>query len=459
MLYASDLRWWNVYGADVEGRFPGERWTSCEYRGSGVNRIEATTEGLGLSMRPGRIYNNMNSGAALVNLVAQWGVAKIVLLAYDMLRGEQGQSHYFGDHEGGLPNLGTLDQWVERMQPIARDLEARGVDIVNASRRTAITAIPQRRLADALRPKPPVIISGMMGLGDNLHQRAVVRAALKTKEVWLETPWPSVYHDLPVNLLRRATGLRTQLKNTRREDVAYSLVRVPPRATTHRVSYTQPEVKKVGTFLGAMAKTSGVTGVKPHDFRLPIPEEWDLRLQALLDIWRPLKPLLFYRPLVERVEWSGSAARNPDPPAYLALIRAIRKRFFVVSVADLEPGKEWLVGERLDADVVYHDGELPFELLAALAARSSLVFASPGFAIILAQAVGARLVGVFGGHESARFYDHGDQLQHWVQPVEPCECFSKIHQCRKRIDVDKEAERLVRFIESTDPRSAKQRSV
>jgi ADP-heptose:LPS heptosyltransferase len=446
-----------VYGADVEGRFPGERWTSCEYRGSAVNRIEAQENGEGLSMRPGRIYNNMNSGAALVNLVAQWGVAKIVLLAYDMLRGEQGQSHHFGDHEGGLPNLGTLDQWAERMQPIARDLEARGVDIVNASRRTAITALPRRSLADALRPKPSMIISGMMGLGDNLHQRAVVRAALKKNEVWLETPWPSVYHDLPVNLLRKATGLRTQIKNAKREDFAYS-TRTPVQATTHRISYTQPDVKRVGTFLGAMAKTSGVA-VEPHDFRLPVPEEWDLRLQGLLDILRPLKPLLFYRPLVERVEWSGSAARNPDPPAYLALIRAIRKRFYVVSVADLEEGKEWIVGERFEADAVYHNGELPFELLAALAARSSLVFASPGFALILAQAVGARLVGVFGGHESARFYDHGDPLQHWVQPVEPCECFSKVHKCQKRIDVDREAERLVRFVESTDVRSAKQRNV
>lgn len=400
----------------------------------------------------------MNSGAGLVNLVALWGVANIILLAYDMMRGEKGESHNFGDHEGGLPNLGTLDQWAERMGPITRDLEARGVSIVNASRRTAIEAVPRRTLVEALRPKPPVIISGMMGLGDNLNQRAVVRAALKTKEVWLETPWPSIYHDLPVNLMRKATGLRTQIKNAKREDAAYSLIKAP-RAATLKVAYLQDDVRKVGTFLGAMAKYCGIKATL-DDTRFPVPEEWDLRLSALTDGWYGyrLRPLMVYRPLVQRVEWSGSAARNPEPLPYVELARTLRRQFYVVSVADLEPGVEWLVGEPLEADVTFHAGELPFELLAALVARSSLVYASPGFAMVLAQAVGARLVGVFGGHESARFYDHGQKLHHWIQPIVPCECFSKVHKCSKTIDVEREKERLLHFVETTDARSVKQRT-
>ena len=62
------------------------------------------------------------------------------------------------------------------------------------------------------------------------------------------------------------------------------------------------------------------------------------------------------RPLVERTEWRGCAARNPDPVAYAALYNSIRDRFFVVSLADLVPGVEEMVTD-LDADICLHKGE------------------------------------------------------------------------------------------------------
>jgi ADP-heptose:LPS heptosyltransferase len=109
---------------------------------------------------------------------------------------------------------------------------------------------------------------------------------------------------------------------------------------------------------------------------------------------------------------------------------------------------EWLVGPPLDADVRFHAGELDCEAVAGLIARAALVYCSPGFAIPLSQAIGTPVVAVFGGHESARFYDIGNRFTPTlgIDPVRPCECFSRSHNCDKTIDVATAATKVARFI-------------
>ena len=280
----------------------------------------------------------------------------------------------------------------------------------------------------------------MHGLGDNLHQRAVVREFAKTREVWLETPWPQVYHDLPVRCLPLDSRLRTQRRNIERVQRLYAHEDQRPYKRV-RLWYTHDGIRQAGGFLAAMCAESGVPN---GDFSLPIPQAWHDMARAWIDEWRVDRPLMLYRPLVERREWIGCAARNPDAAAYVALAKSIRERFFVVSVADLEPNKEWAVSDPLGADVECHAGELRFEVLAALAARAALVWCSPGFALVLAQAVRAPMVAVFGGHEASRFYDHGFAENLFIG--RGCDCFRKDHDCDKHIDVDAERERLEAFI-------------
>lgn len=294
----------------------------------------------------------------------------------------------------------------------------------------------------------PLIVQGMHGLGDNLHQRAVLRALLpRHPDLWLETPWPAVYHDLPVKLAPVATRLRTQAENVRRELKRYH-GRLPAQAPGHRIWYAQDQVRAQGGFLAAMCAASGVP---PGDFSLPVPPAWTARAMDRLTAagWRG-EPVMVYRPLVERTEWPGCAARNPDPVAYVALFESIAQRYFVVSVADLVPKVEWLASPPIDADATFHRGELRFEELAALVALARLVFCSPGFMLVLAQAVRAPLVAVFGGHESARLYAHGFAENHWIQPRVPCECFSKVHACRKAIDMPAALAGLNEFVRRTD---------
>lgn len=293
----------------------------------------------------------------------------------------------------------------------------------------------------------PLIVQGMHGAGDNLHQRAVIRELMRDHEVWLETSWPCLYWDMPeLKLVGRGTRLRTQLKNAAREQDRFTR-QAPPRGSRSVMIWYRPaDVRNCGSVLKAMMKSAGVTNA---DFRLPVREDWLSRADELLAKLAPTKPVMFFRPLVERAEWTGCATRNPDHRAWSELYAAIRDRFYVISIADVVPKVEWLAGPKLDADAEFHAGELDFELLIGLAKRSALIFSSPGFAVVLGQAVGTPGVTVFGGYEDARSFSSGAAYAPWlaIEPIKPCPCFTHGHGCNKTIDMDKSKERLLSFID------------
>ena len=288
-----------------------------------------------------------------------------------------------------------------------------------------------------------MIIEGMLGLGDNIHSRAVVRQMIARKEVWLETPWPSVFHDMVgprLHLMSRASKMRTQTNNIARESDKFTATSAPSGAATHKIWYRHDDIISRGGFLAAMCHNSGLP---VDDFSLPVPHQW--MHKARKAIGHTDKPIMVYRPLVDRTEWNGCRQRNPDAKAYADLARYAGERFHIVSIADLHTGIEWSVSDPIGAAVEFHRGELDFETIAGLMAIAGLVWCSPGFALVLAQAVGAPMVAVFGGHESARLYDHGSQSDLFIQPRKPCECFSKSHECDKTIDIQSAKESIDRF--------------
>ncbi|MGB3042455.1 MAG: hypothetical protein WBB98_04645 [Xanthobacteraceae bacterium] len=294
--------------------------------------------------------------------------------------------------------------------------------------------------------KPALLVKGMGGLGDCIRQRAILRQLMEKNEVVVESPFVSVYHDLiddGLKVVPKRTSLRTQAKNAKRE--ADKFHRYP--ASAHQVitvNYPPADVRRFGSVMAAMCAGSGAD-IKAADFRLPVPDEWRAKARSLVKTDRPI---LVYRPLVDRPsDWGGCKARNPDHDAYAELFNSIRDRFYVVSVADLVPGKEWVVGHPVKADVEFHRGELEFETLAGLVAEAALVYCSPGFAGVLAQAVGTPVAMVFGGYERSRFFFEGakDAPALGIDPINPCECFSHNHHCQKAINVPKAKSRLALF--------------
>lgn len=292
----------------------------------------------------------------------------------------------------------------------------------------------------------PLLVNGMMGLGDCIHQRAVIRQLMERNEVWLQTPWPSLYADLAgegLILLPAQTTLRTQAKNIARQAALFADRR--PTAGMRVIDTLYRDLRHT-SFLGAMLKKCGCD-LASADFRLPVDPEAERTVRRMVRAWHATKPLLVYRPLVERGEWGACAARNPDHAAYARLFNEIAPDFFTVSIADLDGEHEYMVGERVKADVECHLGEFDVETLAALMANAALVYCSPGFALIMAQAVGTPVIAVFGGHENARHYIDTVLYAPFlgINPMVPCSCFSEEHACQKAINLARALPEVRRF--------------
>lgn len=303
-----------------------------------------------------------------------------------------------------------------------------------------------------------VYIHGMHGLGDNLHQRAVLRKFMDAgADVWLSSSWVSPYHDLVdrgLKVTRGTTTLRKQTQNAAREARKFHHGH-PVGVCRHiQMRYPGPAVRHHGSVLAAMMATAGVS--MPGDFRLPVPADWIASArEKLTERAPPNKPLMFYRPLVLRTEWLNDS-RNPDPRAYYELFSQIRDQYAVVSVADIVPGREWIVGQQIGADVTFHKGELTFEQMAGLVKLSALTYCSPGFAVILSQAVGTPVVSVFGGYDCAKSFSAGAAFAPYlaIEPKKVCWCFRHGCPCSKDIDMPPALERITAFSNDALTRSA-----
>src|ERR1035437_526610 len=306
--------------------------------------------------------------------------------------------------------------------------------------------------------KPSLYIQGMHGMGDCLHERAVLRQLMQTHVITLGTSWPAIYHDLMtegLRVTRRPVALRTQTKNASRESESakFSPLHQFTRAGL-RIAYGGGQVLQTPskTILEVMCNVTN-TNFAEEDYRLPVPDVWHRALEELLPTLsaRASRPWLVYRPLVERPEWRGSMARNADPGAYAALFNEIRERFFVVSVADLEEGREWLAfGSDTKPDPSFLKGELVFEALAALFPPANLVFTSSGFAAVLGPAVGTPTISIVGGYEDYRCHDSGAKFSPYlaIGPKAGCSCWTSACRrvCDKSIDVIDAKDKLRNFV-------------
>lgn len=262
-----------------------------------------------------------------------------------------------------------------------------------------------------------MIIAGMRGLGDCLFQRAFLRSM--PGPVYLETPWPELYSDMPHVLpVRPHTTLRTQLKNIARQTGYHA---APAYRQSKRIEYRQD-----GIYNG-MRKSFGV---EPGVLDLP-----DFGFKMPFDG----KPYAVVRPVTVRSEWRADT-RNPLPEYVAECAAELQRRgVTVVSVADLQEGAEWAVGELPPADIRYHAGELNVTELLALIQGASVVVGGIGWivpATIAAQVPAWVICGGQGGYNSpGKITDPSMNLERirFAIPDNFCQCIHKEHGCDKRI--------------------------
>lgn len=135
MLYALDAAWWKQYLREVRQVFTGALVTP--QRVPGTHREQAWL---------GR--EQSNSGAAALAQAAWWCVERVVMLGYDLAFDPGGRRHWHGDHPGELGNADGVADWPAQFAAILPLL--RGIEVINASRVTALTCFPRMPLEDAL---------------------------------------------------------------------------------------------------------------------------------------------------------------------------------------------------------------------------------------------------------------------------------------------------------------------
>lgn len=159
VLYAADLRWWrqNVRELQFDGlrvcptaeaAVFDRRIHVAPFKWRDRDRCEQSME---MEFGPaGEIGGGGNSGFQAVNLAAQFGARRIVLLGFDMCIVPRGKLHHHGAHSSPMrnPTERLLAEWAKTLNGQAAALEAHGVEVVNASRNSALAAFPKMNVQE-----------------------------------------------------------------------------------------------------------------------------------------------------------------------------------------------------------------------------------------------------------------------------------------------------------------------
>lgn len=167
-LYAADHRWW--ISTPVGHSQTNEQLSRDIFAGQRVTCDPGTAEmfglryvphepGMGLGLAPA--VRGTLSGIEAINFVVNEGATQIILLGYDM--GAGGLGHWFGDHPETVTvqtpcgpmiermNNGSVESYADacnELAAMARDIEKLGIEVVNCTRRTALSCFRRSNLED-----------------------------------------------------------------------------------------------------------------------------------------------------------------------------------------------------------------------------------------------------------------------------------------------------------------------
>ncbi len=141
--------WWKINGPALMW-YDGLRYT-LDPAAEKWATVLTNTGFVGLESDPSGLKTGKNSGYQAINLAVHLGAARIVLLGFDMTDGPAGEQRWFGAHPWATRPWRELGQMVAPIfETLVQPLADEGIEIINASRRTALTCFPRMSLAEAL---------------------------------------------------------------------------------------------------------------------------------------------------------------------------------------------------------------------------------------------------------------------------------------------------------------------
>ena len=148
MLYAADEEWWRHESNRNALSFAGLKVSVAEV--PGVLRLRNSGT-VGFDPEPFSVRTGGNSGYQALHVAIHAGAARVLLCGFDMQE-TGGETHWHGEHGWGLRRTPTptFERWCERFAALVPELQARGVDVINCTPRSALTCFSSKPLAEAL---------------------------------------------------------------------------------------------------------------------------------------------------------------------------------------------------------------------------------------------------------------------------------------------------------------------
>jgi len=150
VLYACDRGWWERYepgyGRDAVAEFPGMKVSGSQTPWTHKIGIRVVNEMLWTGQEIG---GGGNSAFQAVNFSALWGAKRIILTGCDCM--EAGE-HWHGKHPIPLAQTKAETQrdWIAAFTKVAPALTKRGIEVINSTRRTALTCFAQIPIREVL---------------------------------------------------------------------------------------------------------------------------------------------------------------------------------------------------------------------------------------------------------------------------------------------------------------------
>jgi len=171
IVFFSDASWYAAHRLELakysalkvscSPRFQGTN-TKDHYSGVKFLRKDSTRK-LGIHENPKYISWNYNSGAGAISLAHHLGVKQIVLLGFDMQNDSTDTSHWHGYHvekadrrardrkkRTKKPPRQAYNRHLRGWPTIAKHAKKLGIEVLNASPRSAIKSLPKTTVKDVL---------------------------------------------------------------------------------------------------------------------------------------------------------------------------------------------------------------------------------------------------------------------------------------------------------------------
>lgn len=266
------------------------------------------------------------------------------------------------------------------------------------------------------------------GLGDTLYLRPFVRALIQTgrwTEVSVETAWPQMFEDTPgIRLIRHHEAYRCQVKNMKAQpEAVWSPPPKQPYMEWKPTGFWQGDDSVIDTLVKQ-------TPVDPQSIVYDYPDYGPSPVDGNYAV---------IRPVTIRGEWANPS-RNPEPQ-YVAQAASMLKDagYKIVSVADIDPPREKLVGHAPVADVTAHKGEYDVRQLLSLVRHAAVVVGPVGWIVPACLYAHTPLIVIGGGcgHYNApeKVADRRLDTSRFqaILPNSYCRCRSMNHACVKKI--------------------------